>query len=122
MLKSQNSPSWRMNLNKKKHRGGRCHEHGGWCKYQQTECQYSKRDMSEEEIYTYKVNEVGSFAGPWDRSITDDLTLGVTTLNFDEYTKYQHDPKDEHFELKINREMYYSLEPHEKIDALRSTK
>ena len=68
-------------------------------------------------IHTYKGNMVGSFAGPWDRSITDDLTLGVTTLNYDEYSKYQHEPKNEHFDLKIDREMYDSLETHEKIDA-----
>ena len=108
----------------KNHRGGYCHEHLNRCEYQVTECRYWDRDLTEDElerkkmILAFKVNQVGSFAGPWDRSITDDLTLGETTLTYDEYTKFQHEQKKEHFELKINYEKYESLEVYEKMDAL----
>ena len=67
---------------------------------------------------TYQANQVGSFAGNFDKSITSTIRAGNSILSYEEFVQFRHEPKDACRKFAINLEEYYELETTHKIKSL----
>ena len=92
------------------------------------ECTFYAHKMDKKELETrkyilhYMKHPVGSFVGPWDRSVTENLKLGTTSLSFSDYTIWQHFPENKHYEFDIDYEVYQRVSRMDQIYSLKVMK
>ena len=73
----------------------------------------AKENEQKNARLTYLKNLTGSFAGPIDRPMNVDVRLGNSSLTYNEYTMFTHEPKKDHYEYKVDHSLWlqsYSTE------------
>ena len=77
-----------------------------------------KRNWPKAIAETYQANQVGSFAGNFDKSMTTTIRAGNTILTFEEFVNFRHGAHDQCRKYSVNLDEYKKLETTHKLNSL----
>ena len=82
------------------------------------------KELTEKEMeqkiarLTYLKDFTGSFAGPYDRPMHVPVRLGKSSLPFDDYTNYRHEPKEKHYKYDVDHTLWEQTRSTEAVKTL----